>query len=330
VVGATQQGVIEISVGGQWVKVPAMAVVEDGKVIVVRGKLLRIASVNDEDWLETDLRAPEAVVDRLTKRPAESVRADVFTFKQMLPETTPRYQYRCESESLAAVRTDNFEAWWIGLPQETRKNVRRSAKRGVTVAIKPFDDEMVAGIVNINNSSPLRQGKPNTHFGKSFDEVKRDYSSFLERSDFICAHAAGELIGILKLVYRGRIASILQCLPNPIHADKRPANALIARAVELCQQKGLSYMTYGFYRYGNKTSSPLLDFKVRNGFEEVLVPKFVVPLTAWGSACVAMGLHRGMMSLLPGALINRVSAARSKWYEARYRKAAAEQQEATG
>ena len=93
---------------------------------------------------------------------------------------------------------------------------------------------MVRGIVEINNESPLRQGRRFPHFGKSFEEVKKDYSSFLDRSDFICANHGAELIGILKVVYRGDIASILQLLVKSRHQDKRPANALLAKAMEIC------------------------------------------------------------------------------------------------
>jgi len=58
--------------------------------------------------------------------------------------------------------------WWDKLPQETRKNVRRSQKRGVLVTVKEFGDDLIRGLMELNNDSPERQGRPNTHHGKTF------------------------------------------------------------------------------------------------------------------------------------------------------------------
>ena len=88
----------------------------------------------------------------------------------------------------------------------------------------------------------------------------------------------------MKIVYRGDVASILQMLSRASHHDKRPANALIAKAVELCEAKGISYLTYGMFNYGNKRASSLRDFKIRNGFEEILVPQILRPLDEMGEA----------------------------------------------
>src|SRR5258708_22987998 len=120
--------------------------------------------------------------------------------------------------------------------------------------------------MGVNNDSSMRQGRPNAHYGKGFDEVKKDHSSFIDRSDFVCAYLGNELIGFLKVVYRGEVASILNLAAKPTHYDKRPANALVANAVELCEAKGVSYLTYGMFNYGNKRESPLQEFKSRNGF----------------------------------------------------------------
>jgi len=40
-------------------------------------------------------------------------------------------------------------------------------------------------IVALNNDSPMRQGRPNNHYGKSFDEREERYSSFLDRTHLI-------------------------------------------------------------------------------------------------------------------------------------------------
>jgi hypothetical protein len=308
---------IEVSVKGRWTTVPALAV--EGKNIIVRGRWIKKAIIEAEEWLETEVEDPELCVKGLKKQKSGALHADIFTFMQKLPATSPKYNYATEKHSIAAVRINSFKEWWDGLPQETRKNVRRSQKRNVVIAVRGLDDELIRGIVDVNNDSPVRQNVPFAHYGKTFEQVKKDQSSFLDRSDFICAYVGSELIGFMKLVYRGQIASILQILPRASHYDKRPANALIAKAVELCEARGVLYLTYGMFNYGNKRDSPLRDFKIRNGFEEILVPRFYVPLTTWGSLCVKMKLHRGLLGILPHSVITAVVRARARWYDLKYK-----------
>jgi hypothetical protein len=199
--------------------------------------------------------------------------------------------------------------------------VRRSQKRGVKVFVKPLDDQLIHGFVGVNNESPVRQGMPNRDYGKTFDVVKKDHSSFLDHCDYICAYAGEELIGFVWLIYRGEIASILQILTKASHQDKRPANALITKAVELCELKGLLYLTYGMFNYGNKKHSSLREFKERNGFGEVLVPRFYIPLTPWGKFCMKARLHRGLIGILPHEAITAGARVRSMCYDLWHSKA---------
>lgn len=291
---------------------PALSVGD--KTIVLNGRWLKTAVVRSEEWLATELEDPEGCIQELKRQSSRGVRADIFTFTQKLPNLIPKYSYPTEWESLAVARIPTFKEWWEGLPQETRKNVRRSQKRGVVVRVDPFSDELIRGIIGVNNDSPMRQGGKFAHYGKTFDQVKKDESSFLDRSDFICAYFGDELIGFLKLVYRGDVAAILNLIPKPSHVDKRPANALIAKAVELCAARGIAYLTYGKYNYGNKRDSPLREFKIRNGFEEMLVPRCYIPLTGWGTLCMKLRLHRGLLGILPTRVIDFALNARTKWY----------------
>jgi hypothetical protein len=307
-----QDNSIEVSVKGEWRRVPAMDF--HGKKIIVRGKRIRIATVHDEAWLETELEAPELCVQQLKEGKYRGMGADIFSFAQKLPATEPKYAYHKEWESIAAMRLPSFKEWWEKLPQETRKNVRRSQKRGVTVRVDAFTDSLIDGIREVNDDSPVRQGVENIYFGRSAEQAKKDYSAFLDRSDFICSYLGDELIGFLKLVYRNDIASILNLTTKPSHADKRPANALIAKAAELCEAKGVKFMTYGMFNYGNKRDSPLREFKIRNGFEEVLVPRFYVPLTSWGALCIKTGMHQGLLGILPTSVIEFGVDLRAKWY----------------
>jgi hypothetical protein len=306
------ENIVETSVKGKWIKVPSLNVC--GKHVVVRGRLLKVAVILDEEWLETELEDPELCVKKLKEQGPQGLRADVFTFAQKLPATRPKYEYSREFDSVAVVQTTSFKDWWERLPQETRKNVRRSQKRGVVVTVKALDDDLIGGIVGVNNDSPVRQGLYYAHYGKTSDQVRKDQSSFLDRSEFVCAYLGDELIGFMKIIYRGDVASILQFLPRASHQDKRPANALIAKAVELCAAKGISYLTYGMLNYGKRRPSPLRDFKIRNGFEEILVPRFYVPLTGWGKLCIKLNLHRGLLYNLPQSAITSFVTARTTWY----------------
>ena len=122
---------VEISANGEWVRVPALNVNRND--IIVRGRWLKIAFINDEEWLETELRDPEACVQELKNRRAGALHSDIFTFSQKLPATSPKYSFRLEWDSVAAVSITTFQDWWEKLPQASRKNVRRSQKRGVEV-----------------------------------------------------------------------------------------------------------------------------------------------------------------------------------------------------
>src|ERR1019366_4345613 len=254
-------------------------------------------------------------VKELKKKRSKGLRPDIFAFSQRIPDITPKYTYPMETDSVAVAQFASFDDWWNRLPQETRKNVRRASKRAVQVDVRPFGEDVVKAIMDVNNDCPMLQRLPNIHYGKSIEQLRKDYASFDERSDFIWAYCGEEAIGFLKLVYRGNIASVLNLTTKPSHYDKRPANALIAKAVELCVAKGISYLTYGMFNYGNKRASPLREFKSRNGFVEMLVPRFYVPLTTWGRVCVKLKLHRGLHGILPHGVITVGVNVRAKWYD---------------
>jgi Acetyltransferase (GNAT) domain len=311
----TVEKTVEVRVRGRWLTEPVVDV--NGNKVIGTGKWLRIARVRGEEMLESELENPELYLQKLKDDGNRLLKADIFTFTQKLPATHPKYAYPMEWESVAAIRLISFKEWWENLPQEARKNVRRSIKRGVEVRIRDLDDELIRGIRGVNDDSPLRQGMPNAYYGKSPDETRKLYGEFVGRCDFICAYSGDELIGFLHLVYRREVASILNLTTKPSHYDKRAANALVAKAAEVCESKGVSYITYGLFNYGNKGDSPLRDFKVRNGFQEILVPRFFVPLTQWGKLCMKAKLHRGLVGILPHPIVTAGVGVRALWYNLR-------------
>ncbi len=302
----------EVRFKGKWITVPALMF--NGAQIIASGTWLKTARVRGEEMMEAEISDPALFCKIISSDSGAQLRADIFSFTQKLPNTRPRYSYPMEWESVAAVQIENFNKWWVDLPQETRKNIRRSAKRGVSIRIAPFNDKLIDGIRSVNDDTPFRQGTTNAYYRQSPESTRKRYGEFLGRCDFICAYCEEEMIGFLHLIYRGDTAAILNLTVKPSHSDKRPGNALMARAIDLCSARGISYVTYGLYNYGNKQDSPLRTFKIRNGFKEILVPRYFVPLTARGKICVALRLHRGPIGILPGWLIAMLLRARNLWY----------------
>ncbi len=291
---------IEIAVRGKSVRVPAIQI--DGRTIVVTGGLIKTATVRDEEFVEDEvIQDPRAFISKLVD---SGLRVDILTFAQKVDEATPKCAFPFEWDNAAVACIGSFNEWWEKLPQESRKNVRRAAKRGVIVQLASFDERFIQGIKEIYDEMPIRQGRRFWHFGKDLEAIKNENRTYLDRSEFIGAYHDGELIGFMKFVRVGRIATMMQILSKAAHYDKRPMNAMIAKAVEVCQEKGLSYLIYGKFTYGNKTQSQIADFKRRNGFVQMDFPRYFIPLTLKGKLVLRLNLHRGLLGILPSWLID--------------------------
>lgn len=303
----------EIQIRGRSVLVPATEI--DGRTVVLSGRWLKVAAIKDEDWVEgTAVSNPEGFVDQLR---SSGLRADIFTFPEALDVGQARLSLPFDWDNVAAVRTSDFQAWWDGLPQESRKNVRRAAKRGVVVKSATLDDAFVAGIKRIYDESPLRQGRPFWHHGKPLERIKTENGTYIDRSEFIGAYHDDELIGFMKWVYVGEAARIMQLLSLSSHSDKRPMNALMAKAIEICHERGKRYLIYGKFTYGNKKDTSIGEFKRRMGFEQIDFPRYYAPLTLKGNVTIALRLHRGLIGVLPAWFIAQLLAFRSRWLQRR-------------
>jgi hypothetical protein len=303
----------EANLDGRIVRVPAVAV--GRRTVIIRGKWLKTASVKSERWVEGEpVDDPELFISKLKE---SGWKPDIFTFSQRLPDVAPKHPYPMEWDNVAAIPlAGGFADWWENrLPQEARKNARRAVKRGVVTKVVALNDDLLRGIVEINNETPIRQGRPFYHYGKDFDRVKQDYSTMLDRSEFIGAYFQDELIGFIQLVGLGPTAGILAFLVKNKHSDKRPANALIVKAVELCASKGVSHLEFGKFIYGKNTGSPMTEFKRRIGFEQVPVPRYFVPLTWKGRMWVKSGLPKGIKQLIPARVFFFLSSFRARLYK---------------
>lgn len=273
-----------------------------------------MARIFDEPWLDLPpIENPAGFVQAVRDT---GIRADLFTFAQQLPEVEPRFNTEfMEWDNVAAAPSSNYNQWWESLPQESRKNTRRAQKKGITVQPAVFDDALVAGIKRIYDETPLRQGRKFWHYGKDLATIKRENSSYLDRSQFIGAYLEGQLIGFIKMVYVGSTSRIMQVLSMNQHFDKYPANALVTAAMEACAKRPVDHFIYGQYVYGTKANSSITEFKRRNGFVQILLPRYYVPLTPVGRAALSAGLHRGLANSLPEPVVNFLLDTRSAVYD---------------
>lgn len=300
---------IEVQLKGKPVMVPTLQV--ENRTVLVLGKWLRVAAVHDESWLQGEIvENPDQFLAALRHG---GVKADLFTFTEKIPQQEPTFRYHCETDNFAVVPISTYADWWEKrLPQETRRNVRLAAKRGVVVKVAEFNDKLVAGIAEIYNETTHRQGRAFCHYGKDMATVRAENATYLERSQFIGAYCGDELIGFMKLVHIDGVASIMQFLSKNAYVDMKPMNALLAKAVELVAERGSRYLVYRKYTYGN-VYSPLTEFKRRNGFEEMRYPRYYVPLTWKGELGLRLRLHRGIKDTLPPRLVTGLKSLRSKY-----------------
>ena len=290
------------------------AVRADRREIVVTGKLLKIARFKDEWYEGTD--RPDSIIEFLRQT---RMKADLITFMQRPPETTPKFGYYMEWDNLAAICLENMDHWWKKqIPKQTRNHVRRAQKRGIILRVVEFDDELVKGISEIYNESPIRQGRHFWHYKKDLESIRKTHSTFLDNSDFIGAYLNGQLIGFVKLVYVGETARTMQIISMFAHRDKAPTNALIAKAVEICCEKGVKFLVYGQYDYGKGSGRSLAVFKKENGFEKILFPRYYIPLSLKGNISLKLKLHKEFREMLPERLIVFLIDVRKKWYLRKY------------
>ncbi len=302
----------ELTIRGRSVPVPMARI--DGRDVIVVGRWLRTAMFKDEEWLEGEsVENPAQFLERLR---ASGLRADLLTFTGRL-DSPPIDDTRLlrELENAAVIRTNDYKAWWDGLPQEARKNTRRATKKGIEIRSAKFDDALVAGIKVIYDEAAVRQGRPFWHYGKDLETIERENGTYLDRCEFLGAYFSGELVGFMKWVYVDHAARIMQILCLNAHQDKRPMIALIARAAEICHQRGMKYLIYGKFTYGRKTGSSITEFKRRLGFEKLEFSRYYVTLSLQGRFAVRIGAHRGWLEVFPAKLLYVLGKMRSWWLE---------------
>lgn len=283
-----------------------------GKEVKVQGRLVRIARLDAEKY--HFLQDPEQFIDGMRK---SGVRVDLFTFMQRLPDTSPKYSYPMEQDNFAAISISTFEHWWteqIGF--KARNKAKQAEKKGVVCRETPFDETLVRGIWDIYNECPVRQGRPFIHYGKDIQTVNREEATYLDYSVFIGAFFGEQLIGFVKMVIdeTGTQAGLMNIVSMIRHRDKAPTNALVVEAVRACAARKISYLVYSNFAYGKKQPDSVADFKERNGFLRIDVPRYYVPLTLLGNLALRAKLHHSFADRFPEPVVSKLRELRNAWY----------------
>jgi len=203
---------------------------------------------------------------------------------------------------------------------KARNKAKQAEKKGVVIREVPFDDKLVQGIWEVYNECPVRQGRPFTHFGKSLETVRKEEATWLDCSTFIGAFLDDKLIGFVKLVHdETRTQANLMNIVSMINQrDKAPTNALVAHAVRSCADRQIPHLVYSRFAYGKKQPDSVSDFKKRNGFQQIDLPRYYVPISSLGRAALKLSLHRSLTELVPEPVAAKIREIRNSWYNRKF------------
>src|SRR5436190_7058166 len=284
----------------------------NGKRIIMEGRMPRIARL-EQDWCE-DVEDPEILINTLRKTAGGP---DVLTFTQRLPDLETKYAYQMELDSMAALPIKSYSLWWEKqIDRKARNKVRKAVKKGLTVRMASFDDTFVRGMTSIFNETPIRQGRRFLHYGKDFETVKREFSRFLFREEIFGAYMGEELVGFIMVGDAGKYACLGQIISKIAYRDLAPTNALLAKVIERCAEKGFPYLVYAYW-----LDDSLGDFKQSNGFQKFDLPRYFVPLTPKGKLALKLGFHRSWQEAVPKRISGPLKQLRRRWYDLGWRPA---------
>jgi hypothetical protein len=277
------------------------------------GKFLRTAGLRkDKDEWQQDVDNLEQVVQALTSC---SKRIDLLRFWQRIPDCEPKFPYYKEWRDIAVIPITTFKHWWEKqVAPSVRNKIRKAQKFGVTCSEIQFDENFLRGVMEIYRQSPVRRGKAFWHYNRSIESVRAGLTADLNEAILIGAYHEDKLLGFIKLLLADRYAMIVLILDKLAERNKAPMNSMIAKAVEVCADRKIPYITYTTWRRGDQGT-----FQESNGFVKIRVPEYFVPLTLRGRLALALGLHKGLKGALPEQLLVWVIELRRRWYALKFR-----------
>jgi len=279
-----------------------MSIIIANKEMSVVGKVFRTARLRHEmcDFLEN----PPTAIQLMQRGRAI---ADLFTFVQDICDERRDYPFHMELTGLAVLPVVTHKKWWDEIGFKARNKVRKGQKCGVELRVVQLDDDFAKGVEAIYNETPVRQGRSFYHYGKTAVEIKEELSSFLDQCIFVGAYYQGELIGFMKLLPRKNVLRTIHIIAKISHRDKCVMDALIGRAVEICDE-----MKIGNLHYGSWTDGGIGDFRAKHGFGRIDVPRYFVPLTLRGRMMLKLKMHLPVRERLPKSWIGPLLDLRTK------------------
>lgn len=298
------------SIRSKGVPVTVDAVRINGQTFLASGRLMKTAELK-YIW-EEDVRDPELVIRELKNGP---LKVDILKFWQRIPDTEPKFPYYHEWRYPASIPITTHKQWFEKQIKKTaRTKIRKAERLGLKVREEQLSDELIRGIMEIYNESPLRRGKPFWHYGKDFETVKKELSQDLEKCMFVTAYWNGELIGFIKFFFLDRYAKTTLILDKVSRRDVGSMNSLISKIIEICADRNIPYFVYSYWRRGDHG-----QFQESNGFIKTAVPEYFVPLTTRGRLALLLNLHRGIKGWIPEKMMILLLDLRAKLLARKFR-----------
>jgi hypothetical protein len=285
----------------------------DGKDLVVTGRFLKTARLRSEFYVS--LNDPRAFI-REAKQ--SGLRADIVTFVEDIRDPVPKHPFRYELENMAVLPITTYDDWFSKqLTFKPRNKLRKALKSGIEIRLEELSEPLLLGIKAIYDETPIRQGKRNYHYGEDLAKIRRDHSTFLDRSQFIAVYDTGQMVGFAKVTFTQDCGIIMNFLSRVSHRDKAVSNALLAKVVEVCAGRQLKCVVYG--HWGSDATRGLVEFKTANGFQCMAIPRYFVPLTPVGRLALSAGVHRELAKRLPKWCIEPAANVRKRWNAFRFK-----------
>jgi hypothetical protein len=257
-------------------------------------------TARDAKEYEKDITPTEEFLEKLRERGV-----DIFTFieRKWCSEMSSSLDWWVKTEdNIGLLKVTSYEEWFKDLDKKTRNMIRKAEKGGVKTVVAEPNEKFAEGVWKIYNETPIRQNRAFPHYGISLDAVRQGIFS-ASNGVFIGAYLQDELVGFAQITQGESTGILTQLLSLQKHFDKAVNNALIAKAVEVCEKKNLGWLIYGRM----ETAHPSLDrFKRNNGFLKFPITRFYIPITNRGKIAVKLGLHRDLKDALPKSLRYRL------------------------